>query len=72
MTNEELNDLDARALRMLDGMSVNREKLARDVMRLTAETRRRMAPPQPEPRKQGPFTGAFEGVFDDVFKRGSK
>ncbi|AXY83330.1 hypothetical protein [Acidovorax phage ACPWH] len=39
MTTTDLDDSDQRADRMLDGMAVNRERLARDTKALTAELR---------------------------------
>lgn len=38
--NKDLDDLDQRADRLLDGMAVNRDKLVRDLKTATVELRR--------------------------------
>lgn len=67
MNHPDLQDLDQRANRMLDGMTVNREKFARDVMAMTAELARwRDAHARSDPRPQAKAAG-FEDAFGDLF-----
>lgn len=64
MTNQDLDDLDQRIARMQDGMTVNREKLCRDVLALTQEVRNwRAAHARTKPK-----TEKSGNIFDDVFK----
>lgn len=65
LESKDLYDLDQRADRMLDGMNVNREKLARDIKTLTHEVRNwRRA--YERAKREGPKTG-FASVFEEMF-----
>ena len=59
-----LTDIEQRAQRMLDGMTVNRERFAQDVLDLIAAIRK--ARPEPEVRMHSPNSD-FRGAFDDIF-----
>lgn len=67
----DLNWLDQRTENLLDGMAVNRTKLARDIKRMTAELRQRrdsLPPPNPEHATGDSFSNAFDGIFSGLHK----
>jgi hypothetical protein len=59
-----LADIEQRAQRMLDGMTVNREAFARDVLALVAAVR--AARPASEPQHSG-FAEAFDDILGEAF-----
>ncbi len=66
-THQDLDTIDERALRSLDGMTLNRDAFARDVLLLTAELRNwRAAHARAETRSQS--DSGFAGAFADIFK----
>lgn len=71
MTNhQDLTDLDQRADRMLDGMSVHRDKFARDVKTITQELRNwrdAFARMERESKTAESATKGFGSTFDDLF-----
>lgn len=69
MTHEDLDDLDQRADRLLDGMSVHREKLARDLRAVTAELRR-WREAHARTQTDGPKQASFADAFADLFAEG--
>lgn len=71
MEHQDLNDLDVRADRMLDGMSVNRDKLARDIKTLTQELRNWRATFDRTKRESGNASG-FGSAFDELLRRGAR
>ena len=60
----DLKSIEDRAQRMLDGMTVNREAFARDVLKLCAAARQVAAAKQPEAK---PTAAPFDGFFGDIF-----
>lgn len=65
----DIDSLTERVDRMLDGMAVNRELLARDVKRMATELAQwRNAhalsqPKEPSANSGGPFSSAFDDLF---------
>lgn len=66
MNHPDLDDLNARTERMLDGMLVNRQKLARDVREMSDELRR-WRDAHARLQANGPKKEGFTGAFDDLF-----
>lgn len=66
MSHPDLDDLNERTDRMLDGMSVNRQKLARDV-RAVSDELRRWRDAHARLKADGPKREGFAGAFDDLF-----
>lgn len=69
MTTEhpDLDSLEQRAARTLDGMTINRDLFARDVKRMSAELRQwRAAHARAEARTK--TEPGFAGAFEDLFK----
>lgn len=64
----QLDEIEARANRHLDGMTVNRDAMARDVLKLCAALRRLQRevarPSKPDVRKED----IFSGIFGDIFR----
>lgn len=63
---QDLDSLNERADRVLNGMSINRELFARDVKRMAAELakwRNAHARSQPENARGSQFSGAFDDLF---------
>jgi hypothetical protein len=65
-----LDEMADRAQRQLDGMTVNRDAMARDVLQLVRAVRsiqaRRLTDQQ---HGGGKFTEAFDEIFDEIFGR---
>jgi hypothetical protein len=61
-----LDSLEKRCQRQLDGMTVNREVLAKDTMRLVQDYRRLLV--MVEARTNETKTSSFTQAFDDIFK----
>ena len=62
---QDLDSLNERADRILDGMTINRELFARDVKRMSAELAQwRNAHARTEAARSNP---GFGGAFDDMF-----
>ncbi len=62
-----LDDMESRAQRHLDGMTVNRDAMARDVLKLCQAIRsaqKRAAERQPQSGTPKPD---YSGTFDDLF-----
>lgn len=70
---QDLDSLNERADRVLNGMSINRELFARDVKRMAAELakwRNAHARSEPENARSEPEnarSSQFSGAFDDLF-----
>ena len=70
---QDLDSLNERADRVLNGMSINRELFARDVKRMAAERakwRNAHARSEPENARSEPEnarSSQFSGAFDDLF-----
>lgn len=68
-----LDEMEARAQRYLDGMAVNREAMARDVLLLARSIRAAQQRAIENAKEDEPPAGAggrgFSGVFDDLFGR---
>lgn len=62
-----LQSIGDRAQRQLDGMTINRDAFARDVLRLVAAVQQAQAraPVKPQP---GGFADTFGELFADIFK----
>lgn len=71
MTHPDLDDLNQRTDRMLDGMSVNRQKLARDVREMSDELRR-WRDAHARTKANGPKKDGFEEAFGDLFGKGGR
>ena len=69
MIHQDLDDLDQRADRLLDGMSVHREKLARDLRAATVELRR-WREAHARAQADGPKQADFADAFADLFAEG--
>ncbi len=71
-----LDEIESRAKRHLDGMTVNRDAMARDVLDLVAAVRkareRVAAAAAARPQGQDSLSDAFSGIFDDIFSRGRR
>ncbi|MDP3138184.1 MAG: hypothetical protein Q8N17_17860 [Burkholderiaceae bacterium] len=68
MATPTLDEMDDRARRYLDGMTVNKDAMARDVLLLTQAIRgaqKRAA----EQTKKPPSSTPFAEIFGDVFSR---
>jgi len=71
----DIDKTEERAHRALDGMTYNRDQMARDVVGMAAELRNwRAAFERAKTRKAaddgtgfGSFAGAFDDIFGDVF-----
>jgi len=73
----DIDKAEERAQRALDGMTYNRDQMARDVVSMAAELRNwRAAFERAKTRKAaaaddgtgfGSFAGAFDDIFGDVF-----
>jgi len=64
----DLASIEERAQRVLDGMTVNREAFARDVLRLSKATRRlRDEVVRLQPQASGKGGDAFIDIFGDIF-----
>ncbi|WP_421576618.1 hypothetical protein [Stenotrophomonas maltophilia] len=64
----DLASIEARAQRVLDGMTINREAFARDVLKLTHAARRLQGEVvRLQPHQSGPGGGGFTDVFGDIF-----
>jgi hypothetical protein len=72
-----LDDMQRRAQGFLDGMSTNKERMAKDVLQLVKlvramqDRRQEQAGAEPMPddtQRQGAFGDAFDGIWDDIFK----
>lgn len=71
MTTPTLDEMAERAQRQLDGMTVNRDAMARDVLQLVEAIRamqRRAAAERPA-QPSGDFTAAFDDIFSGIFGR---
>lgn len=72
-----LEEMEARAQRHLDGMTVNRDAMARDVLKLCALVRRikeREEQQQPDAAgaEQRPgMAAAFDDIFGSIFGKGA-
>lgn len=64
-----LEEMESRAQRQLDGMTVNRDAMARDVLLLTKAIRsaQKRAADMDKEKKQPGMAGAFSGIFDDIW-----
>lgn len=64
----DIASIQERAQRLLDGMTINREAFARDVLKLTHAARRlRDEVVRSQPRQSGPGGSSFTDVFGDIF-----
>lgn len=64
----DIASIEARAQRRLDGMTINREAFARDVLKLCHAARRLQDEVRPlQPRQSGSGGGAFTDMFGDIF-----
>lgn len=66
-----LDEMAARAQRHLDGMTVNRDAMAKDVLTLVGAIRQLQARSKAATRtgQQGGFSDAFGDIFTDIFNR---
>ena len=63
-----LDDMADRAQRHLDGMTVNKDAMARDVLKLVEAIRGMQKRAQAQPRPQaGGFAEAFDDVLSGIF-----
>lgn len=67
-----LDEMEARAQRHLDGMTVNRDAMARDVLALARAIRGAQKRATEKATTSRPFSGMggngpFAGIFDDLF-----
>lgn len=62
-----LDEMEARAQRQLDGLTVNRDAMARDVLLLVRSIRAMQTRAADTGGK--PFASAFEDVLGDIFGR---
>lgn len=60
-----LDEMAERAQRHLDGMTVNKDAMARDVLRLVAAIK---AAQQRTHRQPGGFAEAFDSIFEGIFR----
>lgn len=69
----QLNAMAERAQRQLDGMTINRDAMARDVLTLVKLVRAMKAQAEAAARSPrgapGGMAGEFERMFDDLFSR---
>lgn len=74
MATPTLEEMEARAQRHLDGMTVNRDAMALDVLRLTkairAAQKRAAEINAAKKATGGGYAGAFAGIFDDIWGPG--
>lgn len=63
----KLNEMAARAQRQLDGMTVNRDAVARDVLLLVATVRALRVRARPAQGRS--FAAEFDRIFDDLFAK---
>lgn len=71
-----LDEMEERAQRHLDGMTINRDSMARDVLLLvkavrSAQTRAKEIEATNKKTNSGSYSGAFSGIFDEIFGRRS-
>lgn len=71
-----LEEMEARAQRRLDGMTVNMDELAKDVLQLVmcirvAKQHIARLTAEPQNAKSDGFAESFQGLFDDIFKSNS-
>lgn len=71
MTTPTLDEMAGRAQRHLDGMTVNRDAMAKDVLTLVGAIKQVQARSATSTRtgQQGGFSDAFDSIFDDIFNR---
>lgn len=62
-----LESIEARAQRILDGMTVNREAFARDVLKLCNATRRLRDCATPQQQKTASAAADFGDIFSGIF-----
>ena len=67
VNNQDLDSIDERCTRVLDGMSVNFDKLARDARKATQELRNWRAVFE-RMNAESTNKAGFAGVFDELFK----
>lgn len=71
MSTPTLDEMATRAQRHLDGMTVNRDAMAKDVLTLVHAIRQLQQRASTTPREYQPdgFAGAFDVIFDEIFNR---
>ena len=67
VNNQDLDSIDERCVRVLDGMSVNFDKLARDAQKATQELRNWRAAFE-RMKAESANKAGFAGAFDELFK----
>jgi len=74
MSTPTLDEMATRAQRHLDGMTVNRDAMAKDVLTLVGAIKQMQARSNATARtgQQGGFSDAFGDIFTDIFNRKSK
>jgi hypothetical protein len=70
---DQLNEMEEQAKRHLDGMTINRDKMAHNVVALVNTVRAMRAlvvrTEREQSKRPGTFSSAFDGIFEDIFKK---